>query len=100
MGLGSERDINLADACQQAAECRRLLALGKDPITERDGERARTLVAKQRAMSFDQSARAYIAAHRDDWRNAKHAAQWENTLRLYASLLTPSGKYAARRPKP
>jgi hypothetical protein len=85
MGLGSVRDINLADARQQAAECRRLLALGKDPIAERDGERARTLVEKQRSMSFDQCSQAYIAAHRDGWRNAKHAAQWENTLRLHAS---------------
>ena len=56
-----------------------------DPIAERNGERARTLVEKQRSMSFDQCAQAYIAAHRDGWRNAKHAAQWENTLRLHAS---------------
>ena len=85
MGLGSVRDINLADARQQAAECRRLLALGRDPITERDGERARTLVKKLRLMSFDQCSQAYIAAHRDGWRSAKHAAQWENSLRLHAS---------------
>jgi hypothetical protein len=32
LGLGSVRDIGLAEARQQAAECRRLLALGKDPI--------------------------------------------------------------------
>ena len=62
MGLGSVRDISLAGARQQAAECRRLLALGKDPIAERDGERARTLVEKQRSMSFDQCSQAYIAA--------------------------------------
>ena len=68
-----------------AAECRRLLALGKDPITERDNERARTLADKQRSMSFDQCGQAYIAAHRDGWSNAKHAEQWENTLRLHAS---------------
>jgi integrase len=84
MGLGAVRDINLADARQQAAECRRLLALGKDPIAERDGARARTLVEKQRSMNFDQCAQAYIAAHRDGWRNAKHAAQWESSLRLHA----------------
>ena len=85
MGLGSVRDINLSDARQQAAECRRLLALGKDPIAERDGERERTLVEKQRSMTFDQCSQAYIAAHKDGWRNSKHAAQWESTLRLHAS---------------
>ena len=85
MGLGSVRDINLADSRMRAGECRRLLALGKDPVSERDGERARTLADKQRSMTFDQCAQAYIAAHRDGWRNAKHASQWENTLRLHAS---------------
>jgi len=85
MGLGSARDIALSDARQQAAECRRLLALGKDPLAERDGERERTLVKKQRSMTFDQCATAYIAAHKDGWRNSKHAAQWESTLRLHAS---------------
>ena len=85
MGLGSVGDINLADARMRAAECRRLLVLGKDPIAERDSELARTISEKQRSMSFDQCAQAYIAAHRDGWRNAKHAEQWENTLRLHAS---------------
>ena len=85
MGLGSVRDINLTDARQQAAEYRRLLALGKDPLAQRDGERERTLVEKQRSMTFDQCATAYIAAHKDGWRNSKHAAQWESTLRLHAS---------------
>ncbi len=84
-GLGSVRDINLANARTRAAECRRLLALGKDPIAERDGERARTLADKQHAMTLDQCAQVYIAAHRDGWRDAKHATQWENTLRLHAS---------------
>ena len=85
MGLGSVRDINLSDARQQAAECRRLLALGKDPLAERDGARERTLVEKQQSMTFDECSQAYIAAHKDGWRNSKHAAQWESTLRLHAS---------------
>ena len=36
-------------------------------------------------VTFDQCAAAYIAAHRDSWRNPKHASQWENTLATYAS---------------
>jgi len=85
MGLGSVRDIHLADARMRAAECRRLLALGNDPIAERDDDRVKVLADKQHAMTFDQCAQAYITAHRDGWRNAKHATQWENTLRLHAS---------------
>ena len=91
MGLGSVRDIHLADARMRAAECRRLLALGNDPIAERDDDRVKVLADKQHAMTFDQCAQAYITAHRDGWRNAKYATQWENTLRLHASPVTAPG---------
>jgi integrase len=96
MGLGSVRETSLAQARQRAAECRRLLSLGKDPIVERDGARdlevKRARLEKKTSMTFDQCAQSYIAAHRDGWRNAKHASQWENTLRLHAG--TVIGKLA------
>ncbi len=85
MGLGPVSAISLAEARQRAAECRRQLALGRDPIVVRDADRTQSLAEKQRSISFDQCAQAYIAAHRDGWRNAKHAAQWESTLKLHAS---------------
>jgi integrase len=44
--------------------------------------RARLDAAK--AMTFQQCADAYIAAHRAGWRNGKHAAQWNTTLATYA----------------
>ena len=88
MGLGSVREITLAQARQRAAACRQLLALGKDPIVERDGARdievERVRVQKKPSMTFEQCAQSYITAHRDGWRNAKHALQWESTLRLHA----------------
>jgi integrase len=84
MGLGSLRDVSLAEARERAAQCRKLLVMGKDPIAERDGERERLRVKDAGTLSFDQCAESYIAAHRDGWRNAKHAAQWENTLRQHA----------------
>jgi integrase len=36
-------------------------------------------------MSFDQCAAAYIAAHRAEWRSAKHANDWVFSLKTYAS---------------
>jgi integrase len=84
MGLGSTRVVSLVEARRRAAMCRQLLAEGKDPIVERLTNRQQVQVRAQAAMSFDECARAYIASHRDGWRNAKHAAQWESTLRLYA----------------
>src|SRR5690606_27718720 len=38
---------------------------------------------------FAECSERYIASHRDSWRNAKHAAQWESTLRSYAAPLMP-----------
>ena len=85
MGIGSARDLGLAEARGKAAECRRLVVEGKDPIRERSAARSDATVAATAQMTFDQCAAAYIAAHKDGWRNSKHAAQWESTLRLHAS---------------
>src|SRR5215213_8766994 len=35
-------------------------------------------------MTFREAAEALIGGKREEWRNAKHAAQWENTLARYA----------------
>lgn len=56
----------------------------KSPLAERRAARLNAIAAQQRTMSFDPCVQAYIAAHRDGWRNAKHAGQWESTLRLHA----------------
>jgi integrase len=85
MGIGSARDLSLAQARGKAADCRRLLVEGKDPIRERNRAKLDEAVAATEQMTFDQCATAYIAAHKDGWRNTKHAAQWESTLRLHAS---------------
>lgn len=85
MGIGSARNRGLAEARAKAAECRRLVVEGKDPIRERLAARLEATVAATEQMTFDQWATAYIAAHKDGWRNSKHAAQWESTLRLHAS---------------
>ena len=38
-----------------------------------------------RAITFDECAEAFIAAHSAAWRNQKHVAQWKATLRTYVS---------------
>ena len=35
-------------------------------------------------MKFSEAAERYIEAHRAGWKNAKHAAQWPATLKMYA----------------
>ena len=83
MGLGSLAVMSLAEARQKAGEARRLLAGGQDPIAARDAQLAAARALEATAMSFRQCAESYIAAHRDGWRSAKHAAQWINTLEAY-----------------
>jgi integrase len=87
MGLGAYPDISLADARTLVAEARRLRAMGKDPIAERDAQRARERVEAAKAVTFRQCAEKYIAAHRASWKNEKHAAQWAATLETYAMKL-------------
>ena len=54
-------------------------------LSTKPGPRAaRYEAAQAKAVTFEQAARAYIAAHEAGWRNAKHAQQWRNTLETYA----------------
>jgi integrase len=83
MGLGSLNAVGLADARLKAAECRRLLADGIDPIAARDAERFQRAVEDARAITFDDCADAFIKAHSSGWKNQKHIAQWKATLKTY-----------------
>jgi Arm DNA-binding domain len=79
MGLGPLSLFGLAQARAKATECRRLKYEGVDPIEARRAERAKALAAE--GPTFKACAEQYIAAQRAGWRNAKHAAQWEATIR-------------------
>ena len=76
LGLGSARDLSLANARSEAAAFRAILASGGDPKAER---------AKFESVpTFGESADTYVEAMRPSWRNEKHAAQWVMTLTRYA----------------
>lgn len=85
MGLGATHTVTLSSARAQAKENRLMLHEGKDPLDTRKVAKLAEAMAKARMMTFDQCAAAYIAAHRESWKNAKHASQWENTLNTYAT---------------
>jgi integrase len=84
MGLGPVHAIPLADARKRAAECRRMRLDGIDPIEARSEHRSWKKLEAARGMTFDACAAAYLDAHNDGWRNAKHREQWRNTLNSYA----------------
>lgn len=83
MGLGPLRSLGLADARAKAAVCRQQLLNGVDPIEARKLVRAEGRLEAAKATTFDACAKAYIAAHKASWKNAKHISQWENTLDEY-----------------
>lgn len=85
MGLGPLHTVTLSEARTRAKECRLKLLDEIDPLDARKSLKQAQALERGRAMTFDQCAAAYIAAHRGGWKNAKHASQWENTLATYAT---------------
>ncbi len=80
MGLGSAASVPLASAREKAAECRKLVAAGKDPL---EAKRA----AQSAVPTFGDVTDALIAAKESAWRNEKHRWQWRHTLTEYAKAL-------------
>jgi integrase len=75
LGIGSIHTVSLTDARIKAREFRLMLQNGQNPKD----------VRKTKAMTFDQCAAEFIKSKRGEWKNAKHAGQWETTLASYAS---------------
>jgi integrase len=84
MGLGSLRDVPLAQARELARDHAHRVRAGGDPLAERKEAVQTLLLLQARQMTFQACSLAYIRAHRPSWRNAKHAQQWKNTLETYA----------------
>lgn len=84
MGLGGFPDVTLAAAREKAREARAKIEQGGDPILER--ERALSVLRAEQAksMTFEAACLALIDAKSDEWRNAKHRAQWSASLEAYA----------------
>lgn len=90
MGLGSARDVSLADARKRREANRSKLVDGIDPLEERAATLAATdaaQVAEANQIAFGKAADDYIAAKEGGWRNAKHRQQWRNTLATYCKAL-------------
>jgi integrase len=79
MGLGAYPEVSLAEARAAASDARALLRAKKDPLQARQAE-----AGPDRTKTFKEAAADYIAAHGPSWKNPKHAAQWEATLKAHA----------------
>ena len=77
MGLGSYRDVSLAEARNKVAEFRQMRKRRDRSVDARNSRNEQATLEAACAMTFEQCAEAYIEAHRPSWRSAKHAAQWD-----------------------
>ena len=80
MGLGSVATFSLAEARERARAARQLVADGINPIQHRR-QHAVNLAAVE---SFQEAATEFLSVWSNEWRNAKHRAQWRSTLEAYA----------------
>jgi hypothetical protein len=78
IGLGSARDVTLLRARELASQARAKLA---ERISPKDAKKQSV------GATFGECADRLITAMRPSWRNAKHIAGWEMTLRVYAAPL-------------
>jgi integrase len=95
MGIGQYPTVALGDARARATDARRLLIDDVDPIENRRQQRTQTKLELARRITFAQCAAQYITSHKTAWRNSKHRAQWDATLKTYAYPLIGSLPIAA-----
>ncbi len=83
MGLGSVKLYNLAEARERARKYRQIAHAGKDPIAERDKEKAANAAELASRRTFRECAVEYIRLHEAQWRNAKFKKDWPASLESY-----------------
>jgi integrase len=81
LGLGSSLTTGLAEARKRAQEARDLIARGIDPRERRDVAIAQRMASVAKRKTFEHAFLDYIQTHRAGWKSAKHAAQWEASIK-------------------
>ena len=77
MGLGSPPLVSLSDAREAAAENKRRIRAGVDPLAEKRKARE--------TLTFADAVDRCLAAKLSEFRNDKHRKQWRSTLDTYAA---------------
>jgi len=79
LGLGPAHTVSLVDAREAARQHRAALLKDEDPQVVRD--RSKTTAT---TVTFAEATGQFLELYRQGLRNAKHRAQWGNTLERYA----------------
>jgi integrase len=86
MGLGSLDSRSLAEARKVSLDLRKMVLEGIDPAEERSKARSKITNAIIDGITFAKATELCIKGKRSEWKNSKHAEQWENTI---ATFVTP-----------
>ncbi|RDK01632.1 tyrosine-type recombinase/integrase [Paraburkholderia lacunae] len=84
IGLGAYPGVSLKEAQEKAQAARDEVVAGTDPVMARREAASRLRAEQALEVTFEEAAKRFIKAKAPEWRNAKHAAQWTNTLTTYA----------------
>ena len=84
MGLGPVHTITLAEARLRAAEYRKQVYDGIDPIIARRQDRIQQALDANKAVTFFQAVEEYLEARQGTWKNPKHVQQIQRHLRQIA----------------
>jgi integrase len=84
ISLGAYPSLSLSQARAKADETRALHKSGTNPV---EAKRAAQAESEGR-LTFSKAAERYIGLNKASWRNEKHAAQWEMTLKVYCASLS------------
>jgi integrase len=86
LSLGVFPEVSIAEAREAANEARKLLRAGINPKARRKEEAVETAIPHEASekISFQEFATSWLVTKRPEWRNPKHADQWQNTLTQYA----------------
>jgi integrase len=68
----------------KAADARKLVAAGIDPVEEKEKAKAAIELEQIKNVTFSEAAEQYITSQQVGWRNEKHRQQWRSTLQNYA----------------
>lgn len=80
MGLGPARDVSLSEARSKAAEARRLLLEGRDPLEEQ----AKRKQSATKKRTFKEVAEHYIKEQTPAWKDPRSAPMWRSSLARHA----------------
>lgn len=85
MGLGPIHTLTLAEARTKAADLRKVVSEGLDPIEERNAARLKVATNAAKSITFNDAVDKYLAKKDGEFRNDKHRKQWRSTLDTYAA---------------